>query len=126
MSIENFDINQLPAQQWAMDVNKFARNLRNNPVLMGDDESNTTPIKNMDERINFVSNRIQSYFDIRYGRNKYNDSHSLNATKTLMIFNPFGCIWVPYASVADVLTSTLNKNLSADSHVEALADAIAA
>ena len=126
MSIENFDINQLPAQQWAMDVNKFARNLRNNPVLMGDDASNTTPIKNMDERINFVSNRIQSYFDIRYGRNKYNDSHSLNATKTLMIFNPFGCIWVPYASVADVLTSTLNKNLSADSHVEALADAIAA
>lgn len=125
MSIEDFDINRLPAQKWANYVNKFSKNLKYNPVLSGDDKSDTTPIKNMDDRIEYVCNIIVQTFDVRYGRNKYMDSHSLNATKTLMIYNPFGCIWVPYATVADILTSTLNKNLSADSHVEALADAIA-
>ena len=125
MSIEDFDINRLPAQKWANYINKFSKNLKYNPVLSGDDKSDTTPIKNMDDRIEYVCSIIVQTFDVRYGRNKYMDSHSLNATKTLMIYNPFGCIWVPYATVADILTSTLNKNLSADSHVEALADAIA-
>lgn len=125
MSVDNFDINHLPAQRWANKINKFSRNLRNNPVLVGDEDDGNKKLKNMDDRIEFVSDMIISEFDIRYGRRKYNDSHSLNATKTLMIYNPYGCIWTPYSTVADILTSTLNKHLGADSHVEALADAIA-
>lgn len=125
MSIEDFDVNRLPAQKWASYINAYTKSLKYNPVLSGEDSSNTTPMKNMDDRINYVCHHIVQNFTIRYGRNKYNDSHSLNATKTLMIFNPFGCVWLPYANVADMLTSALNKNLSADSHVEALADAIA-
>lgn len=125
MSIEDFDIERLPAQRWAMYVNTFSKTLKYSPVMAGDDASGETPIKNMDERINHACHQILAKFKIRYGHNKYSDSHSLNATKTLMIYNPFGCVWLPYANVADILTSTLNKNLSADSHVEALADAIA-
>ena len=110
MSVEDFDINRLPAQKWAMHINAFAKGLKYSPVMVGDEESGTSPIKNMDERINHACHQILSHFTIRYGRNKYSDSHSLNATKTLMIYNPFGCVWLPYANVADILTSTLNKN----------------
>ena len=124
MSVENFDVSKLPAEQWALKINKFAKNLRGSAVLKGDTEEGKH-LKNMDDRINYVAQRIIETFDIRYGRQKFNDAHSLNATKTLMIFNPFGFIWLPYATVADALTSSLNKHLSADSHVEALADAIA-
>ena len=125
MSIENFDINRLPAEQWAKEINKFTQNIKYSAVMNGDEESNGRILKNMDDRITFVANQILHKFDVRYGHIKYSDSHSLNATKSLMIYNPFSFVWVPYSSVADAMTSALNKNLSADSHVEALADAIA-
>lgn len=124
MSVQNFDVSKLPAERWARRINKFAKGMRNSPALNGGNEEGKA-LKNMDDRINYVSQQIIQEFDIRYGRHKYNDAHSLNATKTLMIFNPYGFIWLPYETVADALTSSLNKHLSADSHVEALADAIA-
>lgn len=123
MSVENFDVNRLPAQKWADEIDRFASNVRNSSAINGEGGEK---LSNMDDKITFVASNICSTFEVRYGRNKFNDKHSLNATKTLMIYNPFGCIWMPYATVADILTSSLRKNLSADSHVEALADAVAA
>ena len=124
--MSEFDLRKLPAQAWADEIDRFADNLRRDPVMVGDAEEDSVKLTNMDDRISFVAHKVVKQFDIRYGRNKYNDKHSLNATKTLMIYNPYGCIWLPYSTVADIITSSLNKNLSADSHVEALADAIAA
>ena len=124
--MSEFDLRKLPAQAWADEIDRFADNLRRDPVMVGDAEQDSVKLTNMDDRISFVAHKVVKQFDIRYGRNKYNDKHSLNATKTLMIYNPYGCIWLPYSTVADIITSSLNKNLSADSHVEALADAIAA
>lgn len=123
MTITDFDINRLPAQRWAISIDKFAKNMRGEPTLNGDSDIKLT---NMDDRIEHVAIRITKHFEVRYSRTRVMDSHSLNATKSLMVYNPYGCMWVPYASVADILTSSLNKNLSADSHVEALADAVAA
>src|SRR5699024_10140723 len=121
MNLEDFDIDRLPAQRWAEQIDGFVRKLKCSPQL---EVGSPDRIKNMDDRVEFVAIQILNIFDIRYGREKFTDSHSLNSTKTLMIYNPFGCMWVSYSNVADVLTSALYKNLNADSHVEALADSI--
>lgn len=121
MSIQDFDIDRLPAQKWADYIDRFVKTFKAEGYF---DSSSPDFIKNMDERINQAAMMITAKLNIKYGREKYSDAHSINSTKTLMIYNPYGCIWTPYANVADILTSILSKNLGADSHVEALADAI--
>lgn len=117
------ELYNLPQMKWANEINKTVSNLQNSHELTGGGD-NSAKLKDLASRITWLAAQLRKKFNIRYGREHVQDKHSTNAANTLMIYNKFSHVWVPYLSVADMFTKPLNRTISADANSEALADSI--
>ena len=116
---------KLPMNRWADYIDDYVQGLRTSPEMAGEADEEGKIIKDMGDKINWLAGKIYDKFEVRYSQTRVQDRYSLNASQSLMIFNHFAHIWTPYTSVADSFISVLGRSISADSNVEALADAIA-
>lgn len=122
--IKEFKADDLPVKRWANFVDKTVGNLRNSPEMMGMDDQDGNNLKSKDEKISWLAKKLADLFMFRYAPERKMDSHSTNASNSLMVYNMFSHIWIPYINVADMFISALGQTTSSDANVEALATAI--
>lgn len=116
------ELRKLPQMKWSNHVDNYIFSLGSSAEITGGEGQSA--IKELSEKIRWLASRIHKKFSIRYGNDRVQDKHSTNASQTLMVYNPFSHVWIPYNKVGDVFTSALNRSTNADSNTEALAVAL--
>lgn len=127
----NKEVKSLPMIKWTGVLDKFITNCKclplnqvNNIKNNDDKNNNKNDEFSKEDWINFVAEQIYRRFKIRYNRNVEQGNHSINAYKTLMIYNEFTHIWEEYSQYGNFFASIISSNKNVDSTSESLAQAI--
>lgn len=118
--MEKEELRKLPSVKWTEKLNKFIANAK----VMTIDKDDEDDKLSKDDWVEFVSQKIFESFKIRYNRTVEQSKHSINAYKSLMIYNEFSHIWEEYSKYGNFFASIVSTTKQVDINSESLAQTI--